>query len=115
MVQIESDDALTVIQRFDTPETLFYCDPPYLSDTRNETWCKSAYKHEFSVSDHLHLGNLLCRIRGMAAVSTYPHPMYDEMFAGWERIEKTSQTMNKTVARELVYLSPRLTERRAAE
>jgi DNA adenine methylase len=28
-VQIEQDDALRIIRRFDTPRTLFYCDPPY--------------------------------------------------------------------------------------
>lgn len=33
-VQIEHDDALAVIRRFDGPETLFYCDPPYVASTR---------------------------------------------------------------------------------
>ena len=28
-VQIENAPAIDVIQRYDSPETLFYCDPPY--------------------------------------------------------------------------------------
>ena len=28
-VYIEHDDAIDVINRWDTPETFFYCDPPY--------------------------------------------------------------------------------------
>lgn len=105
-VQVESDDALRVIKRFDTPETLFYCDPPYLADTRNEGWCKKAYTFEFSTSDHVHLANLLKRIEGRAIISTYPSPLYDELYAGWERIETTTQTLNKTIAKEAIYISP---------
>jgi site-specific DNA-adenine methylase len=62
--------------------------------------------------DHTHLANALNRLEGMAIVSTYPNPQYDELFAGWERLEKTTQTMNKTIATEVIYLSPRLVERR---
>lgn len=33
-VQIEHDLAINVIRRYDSPETLFYCDPPYPHDSR---------------------------------------------------------------------------------
>jgi hypothetical protein len=33
--------------------------------------------------------------------------MYDELFAGWKRLEKTAQTMNKKVGVEVLYLSPK--------
>ncbi|HWD19104.1 MAG TPA: DNA adenine methylase [Verrucomicrobiae bacterium] len=109
-VQIEHADALDVIRRFDTEQTLFYVDPPYPTDTRNVSWCKGAYAFEYSMADHTHLANLLCRIKGMAIVSTYPNPFYDQAFAGWVKLSTTSQTMNKTVATELIYLSPRAAE-----
>ncbi|MES2219374.1 MAG: DNA adenine methylase [Acidobacteriota bacterium] len=112
-VQIESDDALKVIRRFDTVDTLFYCDPPYPSDTRNETWCKVAYTHEFTSHDHVHLANLLKSIDGMAAISSYANPLYSELFADCEQITKTTQTMNKTIATEVIYLSPKLSAARA--
>lgn len=105
-VQIERDDALKVIRRFDTPSTLFYCDPPYPTDTRNARWSKRAYNHELGAYDHVHLANLLRQIQGRAVISTYPNRLYDEMFEGWTKKERTAQTMNKTVATEVIYISP---------
>lgn len=106
-VQVEHYDALKVITRFDSPDTVFYCDPPYPASTRNSRWCQSGYAHEFTSQDHVHLANLLSSIQGMALVSTYPNALYEDLFSEWRRIEFTSQTMNKTIATELVYLSPR--------
>ena len=105
-IQIERDDALKVIQRFDTPDTLFYCDPPYPADLRNVSWMNKAYTFEFSTSDHVHLANQLKRIQGAAIVSTYPNELYDSLYAGWERVETTTQTMNKTIATEVIFISP---------
>lgn len=109
-VQIESDDFLRVIARYDTPETLFYCDPPYPADTRNQDWMKTMYRLEFSSADHLHLANSLKRIKGLALVSTYPNEHYNELFAGWPSVTTTCQTMNKTIATEQLFISPRAYE-----
>jgi len=109
-VQIECDEASSVIRRFDGAETLFYVDPPYPTDTRNERWSKKAYQHELAGHDHCHLANQLNSIKGLAIISTYPNEVYDEIYAGWTRKEKTCQTMNKTIARELLYISPRAAE-----
>lgn len=105
-VQIENDHALHVIRRWDTPGTLFYVDPPYPADTRNQRWCKSAYSHELDGQDHYHLANLLNKIKGKAIISTYPNPLYDELFKGWITDKKTAQTMNKTNATEVLYIKP---------
>ncbi len=35
-VQIENDDAINVIRRYDSEETLFYWDPPYPHDSRGD-------------------------------------------------------------------------------
>jgi DNA adenine methylase len=107
-VQIEHDDALKIIRRFDTSKTLFYCDPPYPADTRNAKWCKSAYSHEMGGHDHVHLINLLNQIDGMAILSSYPNALYTDMLSGWVQKTKTCQTMNGTQATEVIYLSPKL-------
>ena len=44
-VQIENAPALEVIARYDSLETLFYCDPPYVHETRGDT---KAYAHEMT-------------------------------------------------------------------
>lgn len=105
-VQIESDQALKVIQRFDTPETLFYCDPPYPAPTRNSKWAHCGYACELGLDDHVHLANLLNRIQGNAIISTYPNELYAGLFKDWTRVEKTTQTMNKTIGHEVLYVSP---------
>ena len=51
-VVILNDNACKVIGQQDGPHTLFYCDPPYLHETRTVT---SAYGHEMTESDHLQL------------------------------------------------------------
>ncbi len=49
-------DALDVIRQQDGPRTHFYCDPPYLHETRTATNC---YEHEMSAFDHACLLSLL--------------------------------------------------------
>ena len=83
-VQIECLDALDIIPRYDTAETLFYCDPPYVHETRSSS-SRRVYTHEMSLEQHRELLTLLNNIEGMAIVSGYPSDLYDEMLAGWER------------------------------
>ena len=60
-VQIENAPALEVIVRYDTDETLFYVDPPYVHASRGDA---SAYGYEMTDADHEKLAEVLCGIRG---------------------------------------------------
>lgn len=111
VVQIECAPALDVIQRFDAPNTLFYCDPPYLAQSRNKRWSRLAYKFEMSEDEHRALAGALTNIRGMAIVSHYPHPLYDEIYRDWLCFRTTALTEAKTEATECIYLSPRAAQR----
>lgn len=83
-VQIENAPALTIIERYDTPETLFYCDPPYPLDTRKA----GGYKHEMTVEDHAALVAALLKIKGKAALSCYDHAVYAPLAAaGWQKLD----------------------------
>ena len=80
-VQIENADALRIIERYDTPDTLFYLDPPYVHDTRRDT----RYRHEMTDADHAALVDRLLCIQGRAALSGYDHPVYERLVnAGWD-------------------------------
>ena len=57
-VQILHQPALTAIRRFDGPETLIYCDPPYLHETRDANSC-NVYGVEMSEDDHRELADVL--------------------------------------------------------
>lgn len=85
-VLIENRDAISVIKRQDRPDALFYCDPPYLHETRVST---DAYDVEMTREKHLELLNTLLNIRGKFLLSGYPSKLYDGHagMCGWNRLE----------------------------
>jgi DNA adenine methylase len=86
---IENSDFSIVILQYDRTETLFYCDPPYIHDTRITL---GAYEHEMSIDRHLELLMDVVPIKGQAIVSGYSHPLYEEHLKGWRRVEKTAKS-----------------------
>ncbi|MCY4213984.1 MAG: DNA adenine methylase [Gammaproteobacteria bacterium] len=83
-VQIENAPAVEVIQRYDTPETVFYLDPPYVHAARGD---KAAYGHEMIDAEHAELAAVLHTIRGRAVLSGYRTPLYDHLYASWRRVD----------------------------
>ncbi|HMN10705.1 MAG TPA: DNA adenine methylase [Bellilinea sp.] len=83
-VQIENAPAVEVIRRYDSPETLFYCDPPYPHDSRGES---NAYRYEMSDEGHRELAEVLHSVQGRVAVSGYRGPLMDELYGDWFCIE----------------------------
>jgi DNA adenine methylase len=85
-VVILNQDALDVIRRQDGEHTLFYCDPPYVHETRAST---GEYAHEMSEAQHRQLLEVLAGIRGRFMLSGYPSPLYSEWEKrhGWNRHE----------------------------
>jgi DNA adenine methylase len=81
-VVLEHMPALDLIRREDGPDTLFYCDPPYLHDTRAS---KAAYAFEMSEADHLELLAVLSACKGKVMLSGYPSALYERELAGWVR------------------------------
>ena len=83
-VQMENRPALEVISLYDAPDTLFYCDPPYLHQVRGDT---KAYGFEMTDGDHVCLARALKSIRGKAAVSGYRCDLMDTLYKGWRRYD----------------------------
>jgi DNA adenine methylase len=83
-VQIDNRSAIDHIKKFDTKETLFYCDPPYLPDTRKSA---NDYKFEMDVDDHYQLAVVLNGIKGRAAISGYDSPLMGEFYQGWIKVK----------------------------
>lgn len=85
-VIIESLDFEECIRRYDDPTTFFYCDPPYVLDTRV---ADDVYKHEMSLADHERLVRLLLEVKGRVLLSGYRHEVYRPLEeAGWHIAEK---------------------------
>lgn len=81
-VQIENVSAADLIQRYDTPVTLFYVDPPYVLDARDKA-STEAYVHEMTDEQHIALASTLKACKGKVALSGYAHPLYEELYEDW--------------------------------
>ena len=90
-VQIENAPALEVIRRYDTADTVFYLDPPYVHSSRGDI---AAYEHEMSDEEHMELADVLSTIRGRAVLSGYRTDLYDQLYEGWRRIDAPVRTAN---------------------
>jgi DNA adenine methylase len=107
-VQIEDDDALTIIARYDSPATLFYIDPPYLADTRGKARPSGIYIHDYTEADHRRLAEALATIRGMAIVSTYENDLYYQLYPPpWRAVIQAGRTKSHTRRPiETLWISP---------
>ena len=92
-VQIENAPALEVMERYDTPRTLFYLDPPYVHGSRGDS---AAYGYEMTDNDHRDLARSLHRIEGRAVLSGYRSALYDELFADWHRVDAPEKRCNSS-------------------
>lgn len=87
-VYIERRDAMDVCKQWDSPDALHYVDPPYITSTRSTATRQDGYAHEMSDADHQTMAIVLESLRGAVVLSGYRCGIYDELFAGWRRIEK---------------------------
>jgi DNA adenine methylase len=104
-VLIESLDYGRLLDTYDAPETLFYADPPYLAEARSDG--ETRYRFDLpNASDHVVLADKLRAVVGMVALSGYPHPMYEEMYAQWERHERRAYADGGRERTEVLWLNP---------
>ena len=101
--------ALDVMQQQDGPNTLFYCDPPYLHETRATT---SDYAHEMTAQDHTRLLFQLATIKGKFILSGYPSKLYADAMEkwGWHRVDieidnKASSASVKEIKTECLWMN----------
>ncbi len=92
-IQIENAPAIEVIQRFDSSETLFYCDPPYVHESRSDT---NAYAFEMSNDEHRELSRVLHQVAGKVALSGYHSDLMDELYCDWKYIEAPTKKAHST-------------------
>ena len=103
-VQIESRPALDVIRLYDSPATLFYCDPPYPHSARGDS---KAYRFEMSDADHRALAAALRRAKGNVAISGYRCDLMDALYKGWRRHDAPAKLCHsvKKLRREALWVN----------
>ena len=82
-VQIVCQPAIEAIKRFDHPEGLIYCDPPYVHSTRTSD---NVYCSEMSDADHKQLARVLSAANSKVVLSGYPSALYRQLYKGWRRV-----------------------------
>jgi DNA adenine methylase len=80
-VMIECVDFRRIFEIYDSPDTVFFVDPPYVGKEHH-------YKGGFSYQDHVDLATILNNIQGKAIVTYYECDLVNSLYKGWNRIEK---------------------------
>ena len=76
-VQIENRPAIDVVNLYDSTDTLFYCDPPYVHSTRGDS---KAYSCEMTDEQHVELAEALNAVQGMVAFSNYECDLLNDLY-----------------------------------
>ncbi len=92
-VQIDNRPAIEVIRAYDSPDTLFYCDPPYPHESRGDS---KAYAFELTNAEHEELAAALHNVRGKVAVSGYKCNLMDALYGDWRRIDAPEKLCHST-------------------
>jgi DNA adenine methylase len=111
-VVIENRNALEILAKADRDDALHYVDPPYPRSTRNngatESRVEHNYRHEMTDADHAKLAELLRSLKGMVIISSYPGPLYDQIFGDWEKLTWSGQQFchGSQKRTECIWLNP---------
>lgn len=83
-IQIENIDVLELLDKYDKEDTLFYLDPPYITETRKQ---KKSYDFEMSDEQHKALVDKLIKVEGKVILSGYDHDIYNDLLNnGWKKV-----------------------------
>lgn len=103
-VQIENRPALDVVRLYDSKNTFFYCDPPYMHDTRGDS---KAYGFEMNEGEHIDLASALSRCKAKVAISGYRNKLMDKLYKDWRRFDAAPKQAHsvKKVRQECLWMN----------
>ena len=102
-VQIENRPAEELIARFNEPDVLIYCDPPYVLSSRKSG--RRQYAHEMTDQDHEKLLAALKDHRGPVLISGYPSSLYDWELRDWNRETVTGRDQLGQRRQEILWMN----------
>lgn len=102
--QITNLDYAECIDKIKFDKCLFYCDPPYLAETRKSF---NDYKFEFTTDDHIRLSEKLHNSNAMAMVSGYDSELYNDLYSDWTKIKFNPKMNNirSSMVHEVIWIN----------
>lgn len=100
--QIENQDALQLIQRYNRQNVLIYADPPYVRSTRTNRH----YAHEMDEQDHLGLLEVLLDHEGPVILSGYDNEIYQKYLKNWQLEERIVSAEAGAKKKESLWINP---------
>ena len=94
-IVIENIDYEKLINKYDSNQTVFYCDPPYMPETRYEN---KTYKNDMTNKNHIQFLETMTKIQGKAIISGYNSELYNNYLSNWNKREievNASMSMKK--------------------
>ncbi|MGR3318784.1 MAG: DNA adenine methylase [Candidatus Anammoxibacter sp.] len=92
-VTFENLNYAECIQKYDSPGSLFYCDPPYIN-------VEGYYgKDCFINDDHYKLAEILHSAIGKVMITHYKNDIYGKLYEGWNRFEYESFKVSRGITK----------------
>jgi len=104
-VVIENKDALEIMERHDSKNTLHYVDPPYVLDTRYKGQKSKMYHTELQNEDHLNLCEFIKTLQGTVIISGYANDIYDKSLNQWTRIQRKTYADGAKERTEVLWIN----------
>lgn len=99
--QIENQEAVKLIERYNKEEVFIYADPPYPHNTRKNY----LYEHEMKDDEHIKLLETLKSHKGKVLISSYENSLYDEILNGWNKEFKNTTAEGSVKRKECLYMN----------
>lgn len=96
ITHVENMDFSDVIDKYDSPKTYFYADPPYYIVGEGNYYSN----HEFTREDHERLADRLKSIEGKFSLSYYDFPQLSEWFPKDEYVWESKQFAKAAAAKK---------------
>lgn len=99
-VTIENLSYEKLFQKYDSKETLWYLDPPYVPETRTK---KHSYREDWSNLKHLSFVNEVKNLKGQVVLSGYESDIYQEL-NDWEKQYREAKCQKGASRTEVLWI-----------
>lgn len=100
--EIENQDAIELIKKYNREDCLLYVDPPYLLATRKQRMYNVEMEYE---EQHEKLLDVLIKHRGPVILSGYDSELYGSKLDGWNKFEFKAQAEQGQIRTEVIWIN----------